>query len=123
MKRNYLGIFAAISGFSAVALGAFAAHGLKSHFNEYQLSIWQTAVFYQFIHTLVLLMLVNYPVNPVLNRAKGLLAGGILLFSGSLYVLAAAQLTWLGGITPLGGLCFLFAWGHIAYYFWCEKAN
>src|SRR5690606_15182326 len=89
MSRT-LGIIAAISGFICVALGAFGAHGLKETLSPAMMDTWQTAVTYQFFHTLVLLMLAFAPVamsSAHIHRAGLLFAAGILVFSGSLYTL------------------------------------
>jgi uncharacterized membrane protein YgdD (TMEM256/DUF423 family) len=95
--------------FLAVALGAFGAHALKSTIESYGLlDVWNKAVFYHFIHAIALLWLATLP-----NFKRGvwwLLFAGIILFSGSLYVMALTNLRWLGAITPLGGLCFLAGW-------------
>ena len=95
--------------FLAVALGAFGAHGLRSMLEgRGMLEVWNKAVFYHFIHAIALLMLALYG---AINRgACFLLLMGILLFSGSLYLLAMTNLRWLGAVTPLGGLCFLAGW-------------
>ena len=93
----------------AVALGAFGAHGLRSTLeSQGMLDVWNKAVFYQFIHGIALLVLALYG---TINRgACLLLLLGILLFSGSLYLLALTNLRWLGAVTPVGGLCFLAGW-------------
>ncbi|MGO1766668.1 hypothetical protein CAP48_09820 [Advenella sp. S44] len=104
---------AAISGFVGVAAGAFGAHGLKNHVDPALLPIWHTAVLYQLIHTLALLMLVGVAahVNQQALRWSGrLFAAGIVIFSGSLYVLVLSNVKWLGAITPIGGVCFLAGW-------------
>jgi uncharacterized membrane protein YgdD (TMEM256/DUF423 family) len=97
--------------FVAVALGAFGAHGLRSTLESRgMLDVWNKAVFYQFIHAIALLVLALYG---TINRgACLLLLMGILLFSGSLYLLAMIPQArdWLGPVTPLGGLCFLVGW-------------
>jgi len=100
--------------FLAVALGAFGAHGLRSTLQARgMLDVWNKAVFYQFIHALALLVLALYG---TINRgACLLLLIGILLFSGSLYLLALTSLRWLGPITPLGGLCFLAGWAWLVF--------
>ncbi len=118
-------MYAAISGFLAVALGAFGAHGIKPHIQPDQYEVFQTGVLYHFIHTLVLLMLgltlIHTP-SPLIKWAIRLYSAGIILFSGSLYLLATRALTgwdkisFLGPVTPLGGLCFLAAWGLLAWY-------
>jgi uncharacterized membrane protein YgdD (TMEM256/DUF423 family) len=95
--------------FLAVALGAFGAHGLRSTLESRgMVDAWNKAVFYQFIHAVAVLMLALYGTA---NRgACWLLLTGILMFSGSLYLLALTNLRWLGPVTPLGGLCFLAGW-------------
>jgi uncharacterized membrane protein YgdD (TMEM256/DUF423 family) len=101
---------AAVLCFLAVALGAFGAHGLQSTLEgRGMVDVWNKAVFYHFIHAIALLVLALYG---TINRgACLLLLIGILLFSGSLYLLALTSLRWLGPITPVGGLCFLAGWG------------
>src|SRR4030095_10973457 len=88
--------------FMAVALGAFGAHSLKSRLELHgMLNVWNKAVVYHFIHAIALLMFALYG---TINRgACCLLVAGILLFSGSLYVMALTNLRWLGAVTPLGG--------------------
>ena len=115
MKAIHFTKVAAISGFLAVSLGAFGAHALKGHLNSYQLDIWQTAVFYHFVHTLLLLLL-SLQNRWFEEQPKKLISAcfatsvGIILFSGSLYLLAVLSIKWLGLLTPLGGLLFLLAW-------------
>jgi uncharacterized membrane protein YgdD (TMEM256/DUF423 family) len=104
----------------AVILGAFSAHGLKSLLTEYELAIFETAAQYQMYHGLALLfcgllgeiaMSLDWPVNiDKLKYAALALLIGILLFSGSLYLLAVTGIKWLGAITPIGGLAFIAAW-------------
>ena len=104
---------AAILGFSGVACGAFGAHALKDQLSANSLQIWQTAVQYQIAHALAILavgVLLSSKPSRILERAAGLFAVGVVIFSGSLYVLAISGLTWLGAVTPLGGLCFLAGW-------------
>jgi uncharacterized membrane protein YgdD (TMEM256/DUF423 family) len=112
---------AAISGFVTVLLGAFGAHALKNSLTPAALAIWQTAVHYQMFHTSALLVLGLIPAarQPrTLHLAGWCLGAGILLFSGSLYLLAITAWTWLGAITPLGGLLFLLGWGALACHAW-----
>ena len=95
--------------FLAVALGAFGAHSLRSSLELHgMLDVWNKAVLYHFVHAIALLVLALY--GTVNRGAWWLLLAGILLFSGSLYVMALTNLRWLGAITPLGGLCFLAGW-------------
>lgn len=103
-------------GFLAVAIGAFGAHGLKPHMNEYQQSIFETASRYQFYHSVALLALAWLPATNIVKYITWLFVGGILLFSGSLYLLALKDMLgiqhwiFLGPITPVGGLLFLAGW-------------
>lgn len=95
----------------SVVLGAFAAHGLKSRVSEYAIGIFKTAAEYQMVHGLALIataMLIKWGLN--LNAAGWFFIAGIVLFSGSLYLLAISDQKWLGPITPLGGLCFIIGW-------------
>ena len=112
-------VLAALSGFLAVALGAFGAHGLKNRLPADLLAVWHTAVQYQFWHTLALFgvgILMAQGFNTRALTASGwLFAAGIVLFSGSLYVLSLSGIRWLGAITPIGGVLWLAAWGCLAY--------
>ena len=106
-------------GFLAVALGAFGAHGLKDLLGQNgTAAIWEKAVFYHFIHAVMLFVLADRKPFPAL--AWWCFLAGILLFSGSLYLLAVTNLHWLGAITPLGGISFLVGWGKLAL---CPKAD
>jgi len=95
--------------FLAVALGAFGAHSLRLTIESHGMSeVWNKAVLYHFLHAVTLFVLALYGAA---NRgAWWLLFAGILIFSGSLYMMALTNLRWLGAITPLGGLCFLAGW-------------
>jgi uncharacterized membrane protein YgdD (TMEM256/DUF423 family) len=95
--------------FLAVALGAFGAHALKAKLENHGMSdVWNKAVLYHFIHAIALFVLGYFGAA---NRgAWWLLFSGIVLFSGSLYLMALTNLRWLGAVTPLGGLCFLGGW-------------
>lgn len=105
---------AALSGFLVVALGAFGAHSLKPLLQSHQtLEIWEKAVLYHALHTLVLLGLAAQP-SIALGAVLSFLAG-IVVFSGSLYVLAVTNIRWLGAITPLGGLGFLIGWAWLFF--------
>ena len=97
----------------AVAIGAFGAHGLKSHLSAEMIQIYKTGVEYHFYHALGLLLIGVLSISMssgLLNWSAVLLAVGIILFSGSLYVLAITGIKWLGAITPLGGLSFIAGW-------------
>ncbi len=98
--------------FVAVALGAFGAHALKGMLEANGLmAVWNTAVLYHFMHALALLVLALWA-----GRNRGtwwLFVSGIVLFSGSLYLMAVTNIRWLGAVTPLGGLCFLAGWAWV----------
>jgi len=105
---------AAVFCFSGVALGAFGAHALKDTLQANATTeVWKTAVLYHFVHALALLVLALLP-GPS-RVAGGLFATGIVIFSGSLYLLAVTNIKWLGAITPLGGLCFLAGWAWLIF--------
>jgi len=109
-----LKMFAAISGALAVAVGAFGAHGLKPFLDAYQTDIYNKAVLYHFIHTVVILIALSGS-HGLAKKSSIAFFVGILFFSGSLYLMATAHLTGiskavLGPITPLGGLCFIAGW-------------
>jgi uncharacterized membrane protein YgdD (TMEM256/DUF423 family) len=96
-------------GFFAVALGAFGAHGLSAILQRHGTAdIWETAVFYHFIHTVVMLFLTRR--QPWRSGAWWCFLAGIIVFSGTLYVLAATNLRWLGAVTPFGGVSLLAGW-------------
>ncbi len=110
-------IVAAIAGATGVALGAFGAHGLKALLLEKGTTIsWETAARYHLLHAvaLVALAVLQAQLGPRAATLGRLIAwcwtGGILVFSGSLYLLAVLGLRWLGPITPIGGLAFILGW-------------
>ncbi len=111
---KFFTVSAAGLGFLAVSLGAFGAHALKNRLSEEMLAVWQTAVQYQFWHVLALLtvgILLKFSSSSLLNTAGFAFLAGILLFSGSLYLLALSGVKVLGAITPIGGFAFLVGWG------------
>ena len=97
----------------AVALGAFGAHGLKSQLSNDMIQTYKTGVDYHFYHALGLLLIgilaVSFP-SELMKWSAILLTAGIILLSGSLYVLAVSGIKWLGAITPIGGLSFIAGW-------------
>jgi uncharacterized membrane protein YgdD (TMEM256/DUF423 family) len=116
-SRVFLGI-GAIGGFFSVALGAFAAHALQGILSTGLIEVFDTGVQYQAIHSLALLavgLLVERRSHPLLRVAGWAFASGILLFSGSLYILALTDISWLGVVTPFGGLAFLLGWGSLTW--------
>jgi len=112
-------VVAAAAMFVAVALGAFGAHALKGRLTQGMTVVWQTAVQYHAWHALALLatgiLLLQWPGRGLLGIAAWLFVAGIVLFSGSLYVLALTDVRWLGAITPLGGIAFLAGWIVLAW--------
>ncbi len=100
---------AAVFGLLAVALGAFGAHGLKDLLARNQTTaIWEKAVFYQFIHAVMLYILASR--TPLYVGPYFCFLAGILIFSGSLYILAVTNIKMLGAITPIGGVSFIAGW-------------
>ncbi|WKJ90144.1 DUF423 domain-containing protein [Methylomonas montana] len=114
MRSPFL-FLAAVGGFTGVAMGAFGAHGLKHLLPDHLLEVYKTAVSYQMWHVLALALIAVLPEHKLLRWAGWLFAAGIVLFSGSLYLLAIFNIGWLGMITPFGGLAFLAAWGLLAF--------
>ncbi len=101
---------AAVLGFLAVALGAFGAHGLKTLLaNHGTTEIWEKAVLYHFVHAIMLCLVASRV--PLARGPWISFLLGILIFSGSLYLLAVSNVRWLGAVTPLGGVAFLIGWG------------
>ena len=119
---KWLLMLASLSGFTGVALGAFAAHGLRGKLPENLLNAFQTGVSYQLWHTMALigvaLLLLRGPDSALLRTSGVLFAVGIVLFSGSLYLLALSGLGKLGMITPLGGVTWLVAWFCLGLGIW-----
>lgn len=103
----------------AVVTGAFGAHALKATLTPNMLSVWHTAVNYQMWHGLGLGLIALYSrPSAAWHWSARLMIAGIVLFSGSLYLLVLTGFGWLGMITPLGGLAFIAAWGLLAYSAW-----
>jgi uncharacterized membrane protein YgdD (TMEM256/DUF423 family) len=100
--------------FLAVGLGAFGAHSLKGLLQSNDtIDIWNKAVLYHLTHAVALVALSLHKFGT--HAAAYLLIAGIVIFSGSLYLLAVTNVRWLGAITPLGGLCFLAGWGWLFF--------
>jgi uncharacterized membrane protein YgdD (TMEM256/DUF423 family) len=109
----------AATGFLAVTLGAFGAHALKVTLAQNGMTgIWEKAVFYHFIHAVMLFVVAER--KPFLAGAWWSFFVGILIFSGSLYLLALTNVKWLGAITPIGGAGFLVGW---AWLFFCRPKD
>jgi len=123
MNKTYL-IIAAALGAMSVMLGAFGAHGLKTRMNEDTFDIFETAVKYQFYHVFALIavsIVYQYVPGSLLNWSGRCFVAGIVLFSGSLYLLSYFKMlgnedmNWLGAVTPFGGLCFIAGWLLLAF--------
>ena len=117
---NWSAIAAILLGL-AVGIGAFGAHGLKGRIDDYSMGVYEKAVLYHFFHALGLLIVSTLPrLGAISSSANtwvcGLLFAGVILFSGSLYILALTGVTALGAVTPLGGLAFLGAWFLLAFH-------
>lgn len=112
MVRLWL-LLSAFAGFTGVALGAFAAHGLKHKLTAEHLAAFQTGTHYQLIHALALFgvgLLALHAPSRLVDMAGCAFALGILLFSGSLYLLTLSGVGKLGIVTPFGGVAFLVGW-------------
>lgn len=103
-----------INAMLAVILGAFGAHGLKDMVTTDMLAVFHTGVEYQFFHALGLLgiglLCLNHSASSALKWAGWLMFSGMILFSGSLYLLVITDIHWLGVITPIGGIAFILSW-------------
>ena len=110
MARLWIKLGAILAGLS-VLFGAFGAHSLKSRLTEKSLDTFHTAQFYQFMHSIALVLvgflILKLGENARINKAGWFFTAGIVLFSGSLYGLALGGPRFLGPLTPLGGLCFM----------------
>jgi uncharacterized membrane protein YgdD (TMEM256/DUF423 family) len=111
-------LLGALAGAAGVALGAFGAHALKARLAPDVLAVWQTAVQYHFWHALGLVAIgvlaLHLPASAALKWAGWLMVAGLVLFSGSLYVLALSGARWLGAVTPFGGAAWIGAWVMLA---------
>jgi len=116
-----LAVFAALNMLVAVGAGAFGAHGLRRILSPEMLAVWQTGVTYQIAHALGILFIALAAARmPTANLhlAGWFMGAGIVLFSGSLYLLATTGPRWLGMVTPLGGLAFIIGWAMVAWMIW-----
>lgn len=120
MDRLFFGL-GCVSAGVAVALGAFAAHGLRQRLSPEMLAVFETGARYQMYHALALLAAglahARWP-TPAITLAGWLFLLGTLVFSGSLYALTLTGHRWLGAITPLGGVAFLAGWAALAWGVW-----
>jgi len=125
VRATFLRIGIVVAGL-AVALGAFGAHALRQRLSAADLAIFETGVRYQMYHGLALLavaLLLAQQASPWLDRAGWAFTIGIVLFSGSLYVLVLSGQRWLGAVTPFGGVAFLAGWLCFAIGAWRATAR
>ncbi len=111
-------LVAAVNGFLAVAAGAFGAHGLQGRLDAHAMSVFETAARYQMYHALAIgiaATAIRSGATASAAAACGFFLLGIVLFSGSLYLLSLTGIRGLGIVTPFGGLSFLVGWGALAY--------
>lgn len=117
MERTFV-VLASLFGFLGVAAGAFGAHALRSSLSSADLAVFETAVRYQLVHALALVAAAwvgtRWP-GGAATAAGWLFVAGIVVFSGSLYVLVLSGQRWLGAVTPVGGLAFLGGWLALAW--------
>lgn len=114
-------VIGAVLGFLGVAAGAFGAHGLKEVLEPKMLAVFETGARYHLIHALAIVLLgaVEYRLPPELARRAGqAFLLGVILFSGSLYLLAITGVKWIGIITPIGGIALLAGWAAFASAGW-----
>lgn len=126
MQERHIAVCGALNMLIAIACGAFGAHALKNLLSPDLLAIWHTAVQYQMAHALGMLLIVALAPrllsSSALSRIGIAMLFGIVVFSGSLYVLALTGVRWLGAITPIGGVAFLLAWGLLGWEVLKHKA-
>ncbi len=117
MERFFL-IVGALFGALGVVAGAFGTHGLKDRISPDLLAVFETGARYQMVHALALLvvglLIVRFP-HPCVTASGWLFIVGVVIFSGSLYVLAVTGVRWLGAITPLGGVALISGWLFLAW--------
>ncbi len=118
-------LLGSVNAFLGVSLGAFGAHALKGRVTVEMLAVWQTAVLYHLVHALGLILvgiLIHLMPQASLLRVSGwLLCAGVLLFSGSLYLLVLSGIKQFGMVTPIGGVAFLVGWLLVAWAAWTQN--
>ena len=124
MNERQLLVTGSLNMFAAVILGAFGAHGLKAWVSADMLAVWETGVIYHLVHGLGLLIIgllmprLNVRSAASVGKAGTVMFVGIVLFSGSLYLLTLTGIKLIGVVTPFGGLAFLVAWAWVAWAAW-----
>ncbi|MEL7088614.1 MAG: DUF423 domain-containing protein [Planctomycetota bacterium] len=125
MSQRLTLIFAAVFGFSAVAIGAFGAHGLEDRVSPARLAVFEVGARYQMVHALALFALAGF-VERLGSAGKVAVAAfvvGILIFAGSLYLLVLLDQGWLGAVTPIGGVSLMVGWASVFVGAWRFKAE
>ena len=125
MRSTFL-ILGALSALIGVSMGAFGAHGLKAILAPDMLAVYKTGVTYQMWHALGLILialLLQQTAGKLLIWAGWFMFAGIILFSGSLYLLTVLNTKWLGMITPFGGVAFLLAWMLVVIFAWNQNSD
>ena len=122
-RGKYMKVFiilGALNALLSVAFGAFGAHVLEGKLEPRYLTTWQKAVTYQMLHAVGLLiigvLMGKFPASALLSWSGWIMLAGIILFSGSLYLLSVTKISVLGAITPFGGVSFLIAWALLILY-------
>jgi len=125
--RSYLfACLGALFAAASVAAGAFGAHALKAILDPPMLAVYETAARYQMYHAVglfVVAWLSDATPSALVAKAGWFFCAGILLFSGSLYVVALAGVEWMGALTPLGGLSFIIGWSCVAWVAWRARCG
>ncbi len=120
MERVFFAMGGVLGALGVIA-GAFGAHALRQRVSPELISVWDTGARYHLVHAVALLAVawaVTRFQHPAVGAAGWLFVAGIVVFSGSLYLLAATGARWLGAVTPLGGLCFIAGWLALAWGAW-----
>jgi len=120
MSRLFL-LIGSVAAAVAVAAGAFGAHGLEGRVPPYRIDTFETGVTYHMYHALAILVVAwasSQFAAPAVSYAGYCFVAGILIFSGSLYLLVLTDTSWLGAITPIGGVAFIAGWLLLAYGVW-----
>lgn len=122
MSGRWLAIGAVLAALG-VAMGAFGAHALKGHLTPERLEVWKTATHYHLLHAVAVALLgaTIATTLPGAETSLKLLTAGLVVFSGTLYLLCLTGVGWLGAITPIGGLLMIAGWLTLAWAAWQQS--